>query len=73
MQFSSFAEFIDMGGYGFYVWLAIGFSVLVLIGISYFSFTKERNLITELHRNKDRQARFKQSREHMEKGNESSS
>ena len=34
MAFTSFSEFIAMGGYGFYVWLAYGvslFSVLILI------------------------------------------
>jgi len=34
MAFSSFSDFIAMGGYGFYVWLAYGvslFSVLILI------------------------------------------
>lgn len=34
MAFTSFSEFIAMGGYGFYVWLAYGvslFSVLLLI------------------------------------------
>ena len=30
MQFSSFADFIDMGGYGFYVWLSFGMAALLL-------------------------------------------
>lgn len=32
MQFESFADFIAMGGYGFYVWLSFG-SGLVLIAL----------------------------------------
>ena len=30
MQFSSFSEFIAMGGHGFYVWLSYGISLLLL-------------------------------------------
>jgi len=30
MQFSSFSEFIAMGGYGFYVWLSFGLATLLL-------------------------------------------
>ena len=33
MQFDSFSAFLDMGGYGFYVWLSFGaaFGLLVLL------------------------------------------
>lgn len=30
MQFSSFNEFISMGGYGFFVWLSFGATALLL-------------------------------------------
>lgn len=30
MQFSSFSEFVNMGGYGFYVWLSFGAATLIL-------------------------------------------
>ncbi|WP_199611248.1 heme exporter protein CcmD [Flocculibacter collagenilyticus] len=33
MQFSSFSEFVAMGGYGFYVWLSYGVSFLLLLGL----------------------------------------
>jgi heme exporter protein D len=35
MQFSSFADFIAMGGYGFYVWLSFGtgFLLLAILGL----------------------------------------
>ncbi|MGL5291989.1 MAG: heme exporter protein CcmD [Vibrionaceae bacterium] len=31
MQFASFVEFIEMGGYSAYVWPALGFTVLAFI------------------------------------------
>lgn len=36
MQFDSFADFINMGGYAFYVWFAFGISggLLLLLSIS---------------------------------------
>ena len=34
MQFDSFAEFINMGGYAFYVWLAFGVSAALLLLLS---------------------------------------
>lgn len=30
MQFDSFADFIAMGKYGFYVWLSYGFGLIIL-------------------------------------------
>ena len=37
MQFDSFADFIAMGGYGFYVWLSFGSCALILLGILFSS------------------------------------
>ncbi|MCJ8319911.1 MAG: heme exporter protein CcmD [Colwellia sp.] len=31
MQFTSFSDFLAMGGYGFYVWLSYGVTALLLI------------------------------------------
>lgn len=36
MQFDSFAEFIEMGGHGLYVWLAYG-TAFVAFAANYFS------------------------------------
>lgn len=33
MAFASFAEFIAMGGYGFYVWLSYGATALALLAL----------------------------------------
>lgn len=31
MQFDSFAAFVDMGGYGVYIWAVYGLSLVVMI------------------------------------------
>lgn len=31
MQFDNFASFLDMGGYGFYVWLSFGVSAALIV------------------------------------------
>ena len=37
MQFDSFNAFFNMGGYGFYVWLSYGISVLMISLLIYMS------------------------------------
>jgi heme exporter protein D len=32
MAFESFADFLDMGGHGLYVWLCYGLGLLVILG-----------------------------------------
>lgn len=48
MQFDSFSAFLAMGGYGFYVWLAVGFSVISLGGLTIATILKRRAIITEI-------------------------
>lgn len=33
MQFDSLTAFLNMGGYGFFVWLSYGFSLISLAGL----------------------------------------
>ena len=48
MYFNSFAEFIDMGGRGFYIWLSYG-SVFVALSVYYiYSKRKTQNTQQEL-------------------------
>ena len=37
MQFESFADFIAMGGYGFYVWLSFGSGLLLIAALIWHS------------------------------------
>jgi len=60
MQFESFSAFLAMGGYGFYVWLAVGFSVITLGALTVSTVMKRRAIITEI---KNKHARMKRMRD----------
>jgi heme exporter protein D len=64
MQFDSFQAFLDMGGYGFYVWLAFAVTFLAMIALVYESIWAKKQLIVKFgaqiarkKRIKDRQAK----------------
>ncbi len=59
MYFSSFSDFIHMGGYAFYVWLAYGitFGGMILIVISEYMASKK--IIREIKNKKERERRIK--------------
>lgn len=61
MQFDSISAFLDMGGYGFYVWLSYGTSVLaigLLILLSYQNHQKTLQQIAQryIRENKRKEA-----------------
>jgi len=57
ISFSSFGEFLRMGGYAFYVWTAYGIVVIVLIGNLVAASRRRRRLLKELERGARRSAR----------------
>lgn len=63
MHFDSFAAFIAMGGYGFYVWLSFGFSLLVLLGITLLSVRKAQQIKTGILQSLEREKRIRQAKE----------
>lgn len=48
MQFNSVAEFLAMGGYGFYVWLSFGSCALILLGLVVNSLLAKKHLLNEV-------------------------
>lgn len=46
----SFQEFIDMGGYGFYIWSSYAIAAIVLIGLFVLVKTQRNKLIKQLRR-----------------------
>jgi heme exporter protein D len=48
MQWHSWAEFWQMGGYGFYVWGSFGITALVVIGEIWQVRAKRRSLLRNL-------------------------
>ena len=63
MQFSSFNEFIAMGGYGFYVWLSYGACVIVMLGLLLISKMSHQNTLKQVKFQMARDARIKKARE----------
>jgi heme exporter protein D len=63
MQFTSFSEFIDMGGYGFYVWLSFGVTALILTFLLVSSKLGHQQIINKIAKNKQREDRLRQARD----------
>ncbi|RUO61846.1 heme exporter protein CcmD [Pseudidiomarina insulisalsae] len=58
MQFDSWQAFINMGGYGFYVWLAFGVSFLALALVVVQGLQARRKLQQEFVKEQQRQQRL---------------
>ena len=61
MFFQSWSDFINMGGYGFYVWLSYGISLVAMIILAIQS-VKGVNSIKEVLREQQREARLNQAK-----------
>ena len=66
MQFESLADFINMGGYAFYVWLSFGVTFAAMTIIAIQSFIKHRNLLKQVVVEKERKARIKKARQQQQ-------
>ena len=62
MQFSSFNEFLAMGGYGFYVWLSYGACVIVMFGILIASRWSHCNTLNQIKAQMAREERIKKAK-----------
>ncbi len=63
MQFTSFNEFIEMGGYGFYVWLSFGVTALILTFLLISSKLGHQQIINKIAKNKQREDKLRQARD----------
>ncbi|KAA6209524.1 heme exporter protein CcmD [Avibacterium paragallinarum] len=54
MFFESVSDFLNMGGYGFYVWLSYGLSFLALAGLIVQGMLRKKTLIKEIQREQQR-------------------
>jgi heme exporter protein D len=59
MVFEDLNSFLDMGGYGLYVWLSFGASALSVLVLWLDSFFSKRTLLTQVLKEQARQARIK--------------
>ncbi|KGJ90446.1 heme exporter protein CcmD [Colwellia psychrerythraea] len=63
MQFNSFSDFINMGGYGFYVWLSFGTAALILTALLISSKAGHQQIIDQIAKRKQREDKLRQARE----------
>ncbi|WP_206483401.1 heme exporter protein CcmD [Thalassotalea sp. G2M2-11] len=61
MQFSSLADFIAMGGHGFYVWLSYGVSAALLLGLVITSISNNKRIIKQIQQRQQREQKLKQA------------
>lgn len=59
MRFSSFSDFVAMGGYGFYVWLSFGLSFVLLALLIFFSRVSNKQIKTRIAKQHIREQKLK--------------
>lgn len=63
MHFDSFSDFLAMGGYGFFIWLAYGLTYLLLIGLVGYCFWEVKAFRHHIQQKLARAQRIKQYQE----------
>ncbi|GAA4891073.1 heme exporter protein CcmD [Ferrimonas pelagia] len=61
-QFASLSEFIDMGGYAFYVWLSYGSAAIAFAALTYNSVRKRKAVLADIAKKQARESRLRQHR-----------
>ncbi len=62
MQFDSFSAFLDMGGYGFYVWLSFGVSAALILVLIVSSMIGHKQVIRNIAIRQQREDKLRQVR-----------
>jgi heme exporter protein D len=62
MQFSNFSDFINMGGYAFYVWLSFGAAALLLSLLTISSKAGHEKTMIHISKRLKREDKLRQSR-----------
>lgn len=61
MQFDSISAFLDMGGYGFYVWLSYGVTALTLGLLVVASVQQHKSIKKQIAQRQKREAKLRQA------------
>lgn len=64
--FTHWGEFFAMGGYAFYVWLAVAFTLLPLIGLIFHTRYQRRAILRAVARQQAREQRIRVARQRQE-------
>ncbi|MGL5358340.1 MAG: heme exporter protein CcmD [Shewanella sp.] len=62
MQFDSISDFLNMGGYAFFVWLSYGVTFFCLTVLIITSARKKRKVLIEIAKKMNREERLKETR-----------
>lgn len=71
MQFDSFSAFLDMGGYGFYVWLSFGISTALIAALFFSSILGHRKVIKNIALRLEREKKLNKLRKQRNEKNSS--
>ena len=63
MQFNSFSDFINMGNYGFYVWLSYGVAAVILTLLLISSKIDHLKIINQIAKRKKREDKLREAKE----------
>ncbi|OOF55643.1 heme exporter protein CcmD [Rodentibacter genomosp. 2] len=67
MFFQTWSDFFDMGGYGFYVWLSYGISLVAIVALIIQSLKQRKTILKNVLRETQREMRLQQA--NTNKGN----
>lgn len=63
VAFNSWQAFFAMGGYAFYVWLAVAATLLPLLALLFHTLWQRKQLLAEVSRQESRERRIRQSQQ----------
>lgn len=63
VAFGSWQAFFAMGGYAFYVWLAVAATVIPLLALVFHTLWQRRQLLADVRRRQARERRIRQSQQ----------
>ena len=61
MFFQTWSDFLNMGGYGFYVWLSYGISLVAIVALIVQSKKQRKTVLQNVLREAQREARLQQA------------
>lgn len=61
MQFDSISAFLNMGGYGFYVWLSYGVSISALALLIFSSINSHKKIKQQIVKRQKRETKLRQA------------
>ncbi|WGL75563.1 heme exporter protein CcmD [Serratia marcescens] len=65
--FDSWSAFFAMGGYAFYVWLAVAATLISLLGLVAHTVWQRRQLLAEIGRRQSRERRIRHAQQSKQK------